>query len=201
MALIGANGAGKTTLLLHLNGLITGQGYLKVAGHDLSDCDINAVRRELGMVFQNPQDQLFLPTVFDDVAFGPVNMGLDPKEVRTAVTRALEAVEMSGYEKRVSHHLSLGEQKRIAIATVLSMEPQILALDEPTLGLDPRARRRLMELLDALDKTMIVSTHDLEMAREILPVTAIMRRGTIFAVGPTSELLSDQPLLDAAGLL
>lgn len=154
----------------------------------------------MGLVFQNPDDQLFSPTVFEDVAFGPLHMGLPEAEVRARVEEALEQVRMSKYRDRLSHHLSVGEKKRIAIATVLSMRPKILVLDEPTAGLDPRARRTLIHLLRDLPITMLVSTHDMAMVRELFPRTVIMDEGLIVADGPTSEILSNGPLLEAHGL-
>ncbi len=201
VALVGPNGAGKSTLLLHLNGLLRGEGRITVCGLPLTTENLARVRRMVGLVFQNPEDQLFSPTVFDDVAYGPIYQGLDEAEVRQRVAQALEAVGMSHYAERVSHHLSLGEKKRVAIACVLSMRPEVLILDEPTAGLDPRARRTLIRLLHDLDMTMLISTHDLPMARELLPRTLVMDEGRIVADGPTQDVLSDRPLLEAHGLL
>jgi len=200
VALVGPNGAGKSTLLLHLNGILRGQGSIAVCGQPLSDATLGAIRSAVGMVFQDPDDQLFSLTVFDDVAFGPMYQGLPEAEVRGRVDRALAEVGMADRATRVSHHLSGGEKKRIAIATVLSMEPEILALDEPTSGLDPRARRGLIRLLGELPMTMLVSTHDLRMVRELLPRTIILDSGLVVADGPTAELLSDPDLLNAHGL-
>jgi energy-coupling factor transporter ATP-binding protein EcfA2 len=151
-------------------------------------------------VFQSPDDQLFSPTVYDDVAFGPLYQGLSPAEVNQRVEEALAAVRMQDYIRRVSHHLSMGEKKRIAIATVLSMRPEVLVLDEPTAGLDPRARRSLINLLDELPITMLVSTHDMLMVCEIFPRTIIMDDGRVVADGLTEDLMSDQELLEAHGL-
>jgi cobalt/nickel transport system ATP-binding protein len=200
VALVGPNGAGKSTLLLHLNGILRGQGSIHVCGQALSEETLGAIRSAVGMVFQDPDDQLFSLTVFDDVAFGPVYQGLPEAEVRGRVEQALAEVGMSDRATRVSHHLSGGEKKRIAIATVLSMEPEILALDEPTSGLDPRARRGLIRLLGELPMTMLVSTHDLRMVRELLPRTIILDGGLIVADGPTAELLNAPDLLQAHGL-
>jgi len=200
VALVGPNGAGKSTLLLHLNGILRGQGTITVCGQPLSEATLGPIRSAVGMVFQDPDDQLFSLTVFDDVAFGPIYQGLPETEVRARVEQALAAVGMSDRATRVSHHLSGGEKKRIAIATVLSMQPEILALDEPTSGLDPRARRGLIRLLGQLPMTMLVSTHDLRMVRELLPRTIILDGGLIVADGPTAELLSDPDLLQAHGL-
>lgn len=200
VALVGPNGAGKSTLLLHLNGILRGEGRVSVCGQRISDKTLGAIRSAVGMVFQDPDDQLFSPTVFDDVAFGPMYQGLPEAEVRSRVTSALSAVGMLEREKRVSHHLSGGEKKRIAIATVLAMEPEVLVLDEPTSGLDPRARRGLIRLLGELPMTMLVSTHDLRMVRELIPRTIILDDGLIAADGPTPDLLADPALLERHGL-
>jgi cobalt transport protein ATP-binding subunit len=201
VALVGPNGAGKSTLMLHLNGILQpGSGSVTVCGLLVNDKAVGKVRARVGLVFQDPDDQLFSPTVFDDVAFGPIYQGFSEKEVRARVDRALAAVHMCDYLSRVSHHLSTGEKKRIAIATVLSMDPDILVLDEPTAGLDPRARRGLITLLRTLPQTMLISTHDLRMVAELLPRTVVMDRGEIVADRPTGEVLADAALLDAHGL-
>ncbi|MDD2922782.1 MAG: energy-coupling factor ABC transporter ATP-binding protein, partial [Anaerolineales bacterium] len=158
------------------------------------------IRSMVGIVFQNPDDQLFSPTVFEDVAFGPLHMGLPETDVRARVTSALEAVRMSAYKDRLSHHLSMGEKKRIAIATVLSMNPSILILDEPSAGLDPRARRSLINLLRELPITMLVSTHDMALVKELFPRTLVMDEGRIVADGLTIDILDDENLLTAHGL-
>jgi cobalt/nickel transport system ATP-binding protein len=200
MALVGPNGAGKSTLLLHLLGLLKGEGHISLAGIDLQNGDLGRLRAVAGLVFQNPDDQLFSLTVFEDVAFGPLHMGLAEEEVRERVSQALAAVEMTDYRDRVSHHLSIGEKKRIAIATVLSMSPEILILDEPTAGLDPRARRNLINLLAKLELTMLISTHDMAMVAELFPRMAIMDGGRIVGEGYTVDLLADEALLDRHGL-
>jgi len=200
VALVGPNGAGKSTLMLHLNGILTGQGTVRVCSMDVNEKTLGKVRAAVGLVFQNPDDQLFSPTVFDDVAFGPIYQGLPEAEVRDRVDNALAAVHMRDYAKRVSHHLSVGEKKRIAIATVLSMNPEILVLDEPSAGLDPRARRSLINLLHELPQTMLVSTHDLPLVRELIPRMVVMDQGQIVADGPTDVLLNDVALLEAHGL-
>lgn len=201
VALVGPNGAGKSTLLLHLNGILPHQtGELVIAGLPLNPKNLGRIRALVGLVFQSPDDQLFSPTVFDDVAFGPIYQGLAPAEVKQRVDEALAMVRMSSYVGRVSHHLSVGEKKRIAIASVLSMKPAVLVLDEPTAGLDPRARRTLIELLRELPQTMIVATHDLPMVRELLPRTIVMDHGRIVADGPTGSILSDPALLVEHGL-
>ena len=200
VALVGPNGAGKSTLLLHLNGIFSGQGLIQVAGMAVDKTNLPRIRAKVGLVFQNPDDQLFSPTVFEDVAFGPLHMGLLEDEVRARVERALDQIGMRAYADRLSHHLSVGEKKRIAIATVLSMDPEILAFDEPSAGLDPRARRTLIHLLRDLPLSMIVSTHDMLMVRELFPRMVIMDEGRIVADGPTEELLEDTALLEAHGL-
>jgi cobalt/nickel transport system ATP-binding protein len=200
VALVGPNGAGKSTLILHLNGILSGEGTVRSASLEINQENLGLIRSRVGLVFQSPEDQLFSPTVFEDVAFGPLYQGLPEEQVIPLVEQALSTVGMSAYGDRVSHHLSLGEKKRIAIATVLSMDPEILVLDEPTSGLDPRARRALINLLKELDITMLVSTHDMLFVKESFPRVVVMDRGRIVADGPTSDLLSDEALLDAHGL-
>ena len=200
VALVGPNGAGKSTLMLHLNGILTGRGDVLVGGARLTRDNLPAARAMVGLVFQNPDDQLFSPTVFEDVAFGPLHMGLPRAEVTARVEAALNAVRMSNYRDRLSHHLSVGEKKRIAIATVLSMNPQILVLDEPSAGLDPRARRTLINLLRELPITMLVSTHDMKLVEELFPRTIVMDEGLIVADGKTKDILADVKLLEAHGL-
>ena len=200
VALVGPNGAGKSTLLLHLNGIYSGDGSIRVAGLPVSGEHVKRVRALLGLVFQDADDQLFSNTVFEDVAFGPIYMGLPEEEVRQRTRRALRAIGMESYMDRMPHRLSAGEKKRIAIATVLSMEPQVLALDEPTGGLDPRGRRMLIGLLDSMSQTLVVSTHDLLMVQELLPRMVILDDGRVAADGPTEALLRDRTLLEAHGL-
>ncbi len=200
IALVGPNGAGKSTLMLHLNGILGGRGEIEIAGKRLTRDNLPVIRAMVGLVFQNPDDQLFSPTVFEDVAFGPLHMGLPEDEVRTRVEAALEAVRMSSYKNRLSHHLSAGEKKRIAIATVLSMKPNLLVLDEPSAGLDPRARRTLINFLRELPITMLVSTHDMALVQELFPRTIVMDEGRVVADGLTMEMLEDEELLNAHGL-
>jgi cobalt/nickel transport system ATP-binding protein len=204
VALLGPNGAGKSTLILHLNGILRpAKGRVHVCGIDVPQAgkkDLSKVRAAVGLVFQSPDDQLFSPTVFDDVAFGPIYQGLPESEVRTRVRDALFAVKMSDFVDRVSHHLSVGQKKRIAIATVLSMQPEVLVLDEPTAGLDPRGRRELINLLHELPQTMLISTHDLHMVRDLLPRTIVMDGGRVVANGPTNTILDDEAFLNAHGL-
>jgi cobalt/nickel transport system ATP-binding protein len=200
VALVGPNGAGKSTLILHLNGILEGQGDVCVAGLPVIKENLGKVRARVGLVFQSPEDQLFSPTVYDDVAFGPRYQGFPEDKVRLLVEEALATVGMSDYGTRVSHHLSMGEKKRIAIATVLSMKPEVLVLDEPTAGLDPRARRSLINLLRELPLTMLVSTHDMHMVSELFPRMVIMDMGRVVADGPTLDLMADEGLLTAHGL-
>lgn len=201
VALVGPNGAGKSSLLLHLNGILNGGGgQVRVCGVPVSPKNLGRVRALVGLVFQDPDDQLFSPTVFDDVAFGPLYQGLPEPEVRARVAQALEVVRMNGYAERVSHHLSVGEKKRIALATVFSMNPDILALDEPSAGLDPRARRELINLLRELPQTILASTHDLPMVRDLFPRMIVMDGGCVVADGPTQAILADAALLAAHGL-
>ncbi len=195
VALLGPNGAGKTTLLLHLNGLLRGRGKLEVAGIDARDGAGRALRARVGLVFQDPDDQLFMPTVAEDVAFGPLNLGLDRDQARARVDAALAAVRMQHAADRAPHQLSMGERRRVAIATVLAMRPALLALDEPSANLDPRSRRELLEVLERIDGTMLVATHDLPLAAELCERALIIAAGRIHADGPTAELLADPVLL------
>ncbi|HET9589679.1 MAG TPA: ABC transporter ATP-binding protein [Anaerolineales bacterium] len=200
VALVGPNGAGKSTLMLQLNGILDGRGAIEIGGLHLTRDNLPVIRSMVGLVFQNPDDQLFSPTVFEDVAFGPLHMGLPEEEVYARVDAALEAVRMSAYRDRLSHHLSVGEKKRIAIATVLSMHPKILILDEPSAGLDPRARRTLINLLRDLPITMLISTHDMRLVQELFPRTIVMDGGRIVADGLTKEILEDEAFLKEHGL-
>jgi cobalt transport protein ATP-binding subunit len=203
VALVGPNGAGKSTLMLHLNGIFganDGDGSIRIMGRALEKRNLGEIRAQVGLVFQDADDQLFSPTVFEDVAFGPLHMGLPEDDVRRRVAWALRQVGIAHYVDRVSHHLSIGEKKRVAIATVLSMSPEILVLDEPTAGLDPRARRSLVNLLREMNQTILVSTHDMRLVAELFPRMVIMDEGLIVADGATSRLLADQELLEGHGL-
>jgi cobalt/nickel transport system ATP-binding protein len=196
VAVIGANGAGKSTLLLHLNGYLSATAGEVIIGESrLAKENIAEIRRTVGMVFQDPDDQLFMPTVFDDVAFGPLNMGLSENEIEQRTMNALERVGASGLRHKAPYHLSSGEKKRVAIATVLSMLPDILVLDEPTTGLDPLARRQLIALLQAFHHTRIVTTHDLDMVLDLCERTIVLREGLVMADGPTLEIFNDEALL------
>jgi len=197
VALIGPNGAGKSTLLLHLNGILHSNGAVKVFGRPVNDKNLRWVRSKVGLIFQDPDDQLFSSTVFNDVAFGPINMGYSETDVQQCVAKALDWVGMTGYEQRSPHHLSVGEKKRIAIATVLSMSPEILVIDEPTSNLDPGSKWSLIGLLKRLPGTKIVASHDLELVQALCPRAIILDRGLVIADGTTDRILADKPLLAA----
>lgn len=201
VALVGENGAGKSTLLLHLNGCLTAsEGDVRIGDHHICAENINAVRRSVGMVFQNSDDQLFMPTVFDDVAFGPLNLGLAREDVQKEVTRALETVGALHLAKRPPYRLSQGEKKAVAIASVLSMSPDILVMDEPSSSLDPMSRRALIELLKSFKHTKIIATHDLDMALDLCERTIVLHDGKITADGPTQTLFQDESLLNRSKL-
>ena len=200
VGLVGPNGAGKSTLLLALAGFVPAEGLIRVAGHTLTRGTARDVRRHLGLVFQDADDQLFMPRVIDDIAFGPVTMGLALDEVQVRVHEALHAVDLEGYETRAPYHLSVGEKRRAALATVLAMRPQILALDEPSANLDPRGRRRLIELLGGLTSTLLVVGHDLDLILDVCQRTVIIDAGRVAADGASREILSNRELLESHGL-
>ena len=198
VALLGPNGAGKTTLVLHLNGVLQPErGSVTVAGLAVAKPSLREIRRRVGIVFQDPDDQLFMPTVRDDVAFGPANLGLRGPELDARVDRALTQVGMRAYADRPPNHLSYGQRRRVAVATVLAMEPEVLVLDEPSSNLDPASRRELAEILGGLDVTLLMVTHDLPYALELCPRSLVMGEGRIVADGPTVEVLSDDALMRA----
>lgn len=196
IAIVGANGAGKSTLLLHLNGILIGEGRVLVNGWEVKKNNLPLIRALVGMVFQNPDDQLFSSSVYDDVAFGPIYQGLDTQTIAERVSDALAAVDMEAYVMQNPYHLSGGEKKKIAIATVLSMQPEILVFDEPTSALDPRARRELISLLGNLPQTMLIATHDLGLVEQLTPRMVIMNAGKIVADGETKELMKNEELLE-----
>ncbi len=200
LGLLGSNGAGKSTLLMHLNGLLRGEGAVEVGGVRISAPTLAQVRARVGYVFQNPDDQLFLSTVYDDVAFGPRNQGLPPAEVERRVEAALRLVGMWEAAQRPPHHLSIGQKKRVAMATVLSMDCDVLVLDEPTSGLDPRGRRELAGYLRELPQTRIIATHDLEFAVELCDRVAVLDSGSLAALGAPSAVLADGALMERTGL-
>jgi cobalt/nickel transport system ATP-binding protein len=196
VAIVGVNGAGKSTLLLHLNGYLTPtSGQVCIGDFPLTQETLQEVRRTVGMVFQDPDDQLFMSTVYDDVAFGPLNLGLPIEEVDSRVKTALETVGVLALKDRPPHRLSSGQKRRVAIATVLSMSPDILVMDEPTSGLDPQARRRLIEMLQTFKHSKIIATHDLDMVLDLCERTIILNEGKIQADGKTSDIFQDEKLL------
>jgi cobalt/nickel transport system ATP-binding protein len=198
VAVLGPNGAGKTTLMLHLNGLLAGAGSLRVADIDVRDGDVRELRARVGLVFQDPDDQLFMPTVREDVAFGPLNLGFD--DVPARVERALDTVRMADVADRAPHQLSLGQRRRVAIATVLAMDPRLLVLDEPSASLDPRSRRELLDMLARLDHTLLVVTHDLPFAAQLCERAVVLSAGRIVADGRCLDILRDEELLAAHDL-
>ncbi len=196
VALLGPNGAGKTTLVLHLNGILTaGAGTVEVSGLPVGRSTLTEIRRRVGVVFQDPDDQLFMPTVRDDVAFGPANLGLRGADLDERVEQALAAVGMTAYASRPPHHLSFGQRRRVAVATVLAMRPEILVLDEPSSNLDPASRRELAEILLGLDVTLLMVTHDLPYALQVCQRSVILSGGVIAADGPTRQVLGDSELM------
>ena len=196
VAIVGANGAGKSTLLLHLNGYLTPiDGRVRIGDFPLTKNTVQEVRRTVGMVFQDPDDQLFMTTVFDDVAFGPLNLGLPVEDVRARVQNALETVGVFHLKDRPSYRLSAGQKKRVAIASVLSMSPDILVMDEPSAGLDPRARSKLIGLLRGFKHSKIIATHDLDLVMDLCERTIVMHDGMIKADGMTQEIFQDDELL------
>jgi cobalt/nickel transport system ATP-binding protein len=198
VALLGPNGAGKTTLVLHLNAILQPDGgSVTVAGLPATEENAHEIRRRTGLVFQDPDDQLFMPTVRQDVGFGPANFGVTGLELNDRVARALEAVGMEDVADRPPHHLSLGQRRRVAVATVLAMRPEILVLDEPSSNLDPASRHELAHILQSLDITMFMVTHDLPYALELCERSLVMDGGRIVADGPTSEILGDRELMRA----
>ena len=198
VALLGPNGAGKTTLVLHLNAIHPAQhGEVRVGGLPATKDNLREIRRRVGIVFQDPDDQLFMPTVREDVAFGPANMGLADDELEERVLQALEAVGMAAFADRPPHHLSFGQRRRVSVATVLAMEPEILVLDEPSSNLDPAGRRELADILRSLEITMLMVTHDLPYALQLCPRALVINGGRIVADGKTADILADEVLMAA----
>ncbi len=198
VALLGPNGAGKTTLVLHLNGVLRpASGTVTISGLPVADDSLLEVRRRVGIVFQDPDDQLFMPTVRQDVAFGPRNLGLRGEELEARVAAAMAAVEVSDLADRPPHHLSFGQRRRVAIATVLAMEPEILVLDEPSSNLDPASRREVADILRGLDVTVFMVTHDLPYALELCERSVVLSDGRIVGDGATADVLGDRELMAA----
>ena len=197
VALIGPNGAGKSTFMSHLNGVqLASSGRICIDGVEINKKTLKDVRRKVGIVFQDPDDQLFCPTVFDDVAFGPLNLGLEKSQIEERVKQALQVVGLEGFEERSSFHLSFGERKRLALATVLSYQPDILVFDEPSTNMDPMNRRKLINWLKESDKTILLCTHDLDIALEVCDRCMMLTDGKILAEGLTKEILYDRKLLE-----
>lgn len=204
VGLIGPNGAGKSTLLLHLNGLLPvrppGAPSVHVFGTPVTEPHLPAIRAQVGLLFQDPDDQLFCPTVWEDVAFGPQQLGVREPDLSASIARALSQVGLSQLEERMPHHLSRGEKRRVCLAGLLACQARLLALDEPTSDLDPRGRRELKALLGTLPVTMVIATHDLELVIEICPRVIVLDQGTVVAQGPTTDVLNDEALMLSHGL-
>lgn len=200
LGLIGRNGAGKSTLLLHLNGILHGSGAVRVRGRAVEDWPADELRATVGLVFEDPADQLFMPTVLEDVAFGPLNLGLPAEEARARALAALRLVGAEELAARAPHHLSAGQMRRVALATVLAMEPELLVIDEPMMALDPEGREAIIALLARLPQAKIVASHDLEMVLALCDEVAILDAGRVHAQGPARALLADEALLRAHGL-
>lgn len=200
VGIIGPNGAGKTTLLLHLVGILRGKGDISILGMEINNGNLKKIRSKVGLVFQNPDDQLFTSSVFEDIAFGPLNLGISRERIRDRVKESLRKVSMDGFEERFPHHLSFGEKKRISIATVLSMDVEILVLDEPTSNLDPRSRGELIQLLKNFKLTKIIATHNLELVLKTCERVILLDSGKIIISGNTEEILSNKSLMEMHGL-
>ncbi len=197
---VGANGAGKSTLLLHLNGVLRGRGEVRIMGEELNERNVKDIRRRLGLVFQDPDDMLFMPRLEDDVAFGPRNLGLPEEEVAARVGRALAAVGLAAEGARAPHHMSLGERRRASIAAALALEPEVLALDEPTANLDGRGRRELGELLSSLGGTVVIASHDLAFVGRLCARVAVLAAGRVVTAGAAHKVLGDAAAVARWGL-
>ncbi len=200
LGIIGRSGAGKSTLLLHLNGILNGSGHISIDGIKVEKRSLYQVRKKVGLVFQNPDDQLFNPTVEEDVAFGPLNFGLSCEETKKRVRDALRAMNLEGMEKSVSHHLSLGERKRVALATVLAMQPEVIAFDEPFSSLDPEMVVQLIDIIQKLDATLIVVSQSLLPMLACCSRLAVIRDGVIVADGTTREIVTNRELMKSSGM-
>jgi cobalt/nickel transport system ATP-binding protein len=201
VAVVGPSGAGKSTLLLHLNGILPGNGAVRIMGQNLDQSNLRQIRKQVGLLFQDPNDQLFCPTVLEDIAFGPLNLGVPEDEVPHRVEKALRDAGLDhSMRSRSSHHLSLGERRRVSLATVLVMEPEVLGMDEPTSNLDPRNRRHLIEVISGLKATLIIATHDLELVLDVCPRTVLMDHGKVWADGETRSMMANAELMETHGL-
>jgi cobalt/nickel transport system ATP-binding protein len=197
VGIVGANGAGKSTLLLHMNGcLLPSKGTIDVGDHQVNKQTRQEIRKKVGMIFQNPDDQLFMPTVFDDVAFGPLNLGLSPDRVTARVEASLERVGALALKNKPPHHLSGGQKSAVAIASVIAMQPDILVMDEPAASLDPRARRDLINLLNDFEHTKIIASHDLDLILDVCDRCIVIKNGKVMADGPSESILADKTLLE-----
>ncbi|MFW6140071.1 MAG: energy-coupling factor ABC transporter ATP-binding protein [Acidobacteriota bacterium] len=200
LGLIGPNGAGKSTLLLHLNGVLKQDGAVRILGEPIKKQNIKTIRKKVGMVFQDPNDQLFMPTVFDDVAFGPLNLGMERDRIQEKVKTTLKKLGLNGYEEKNPYHLSLGERKKVSLATVLVLEPQILVLDEPTANLDPGSKKSFISTLKNIQKTKIIASHDMDSIFDLCSRIILMNKGKIVAQGKADHILGDKNLLEANNL-
>lgn len=198
LAIIGANGAGKSSLILSMVGVIPGSGQIHVDGVELNKKNLTEIRKKVGVVFQNPDDQLFLPTIYDDVAFGPRNLGMDEESVRYRVEDRMELLHISHLRNKSALKLSGGEKRMAAMATVLAMKPDVMVFDEPTAFLDPKSRRNLIRVLQKLPHTMLIATHDLTFAAEVCPRCILLKEGKLFADGQAEDLLYNKELMEAA---
>jgi len=197
LGIIGPMGAGKSTLLLHLNGILTGIGSVKIGGIEVAKKNLAEIRRKVGLVFQNPDDQLFNPTVEEDIAFGPLNFGYTPQEVKERIDFALEKMHLKGFEKLTSHHLSMGERKRVALATVLALKPEVIAFDEPFASLDLMMIKQLVDIIKSLDSTLVIISHAIFPLAACCNRLAVMNKGEIIAIGLTADILKDAKLMKA----
>jgi len=199
LAIIGPNGAGKSTLLLHLNGVLRGDGSVSIFGEKPSKDNIRSIRAKVGMVFQDPNDQLFMPTVFDDIAFGLLNLGMDREKIVFKVNQVISDLGLKAYRKKAPHHLSLGEKKKVSLATVLVLEPEILVFDEPTISLDPGSKRVFVEIIKKIPKTKtkIIATHDIDLAWKLCPRVLLLDKGRVITEGNARDVLMDKELLES----
>ncbi len=201
VGIVGANGAGKSTILMHMNGfLLPTSGIVRIGDLEINKKTRREIRKKVGVVFQNPDEQLFMPTVFDDVAFGPLNLGLTQEAVQERVTGALNTVNCLSLKDKPPHHLSIGQKSSVAIASVIAMQPDILVMDEPAANLDPKSRRALINMLNTFTHSKIIASHDLDLILDVCHRTIVIRAGGVVADGPSEEILSDQTLLEENNL-